>query len=143
MQKNPEQQNYWTQRYQEERTGWDIGYPSTPIKDYVDQLTNKDISILIPGAGNAYETEYLWEQGFQNVFVLDISEFPLKKFQDRNPDFPEDQLFLADFFEHKNQYDLILEQTFFCSLVPTDENRFAYAKHMYELLKPNGKLVGV
>lgn len=101
MQKNPEEQNYWTQRYHEERTGWDIGYPSTPIKEYVDQLTHKDISILIPGAGNAYKAEYLWKQGFQNVFVLDISEFPLKKFQERNPDFPDDQLFLADFFEHK------------------------------------------
>jgi len=143
MQKIPEYQNYWTQRYLEERTGWDIGYPSTPIKEYSDQLTDKNISILIPGAGNAYEAEYLWKQGFHNIFVLDISEFPLEKFQERNPEFPKDQLLLADFFEHQNQYDLILEQTFFCALVPTDENRFAYAEHMAKLLKQNGKLVGV
>jgi len=143
MQKNPKEQNYWTQRYQEGRTGWDIGYPSTPIKEYCDQLSDKDIAILIPGAGNAYEAAYLWEKGFKNIFVLDISKFPLEKFQERNPDFPKDQLLLADFFEHKNQYDLILEQTFFCSFVPTDENRFAYSKHIAKLLKPNGKLVGV
>lgn len=143
MQKRSEEQNYWTQRYHEERTGWDIGYASTPIKEYCDQLTNKNISILIPGAGNAFEAEYLWKQGFKNIFVLDISEFPLDKFKERNPDFPKDQLLLADFFEHKNQYDLILEQTFFCSLVPTDENRFAYAEHMAKLLKQNGKLVGI
>jgi len=134
---------YWTQRYLEEQTGWDIGYPSTPIKKYIDQLTDKEISILIPGAGNAYEAAYLWEQGFHNVFILDISEFPLKKFIECNPDFPKDQLLLGDFFEHTEQYDLILEQTFFCSFVPTDENRFAYAKHMNGLLKPKGKLVGV
>ena len=137
------EQNYWTKRYQEESTGWDIGYPSTPLKEYIDQLEDKSISILIPGAGNAYEVEYLWKQGFQNVFVMDISEFPLKQFQNRNPDFPETQLLLEDFFQHKNQYDLIFEQTFFCSFMPTNENRNAYARYMEKLLKPAGKLVGV
>lgn len=140
---NLQEQNYWTKRYQEECTGWDIGYPSTPLKEYIDQLEDNNISILIPGAGNAYEAEYLWKQGFRNVFVLDISEFPLKQFEKRNPDFPKEQLLLEDFFQHKTQYDLIFEQTFFCSFVPTDENRNRYAKHMASLLKPNAKLVGV
>ncbi|MFS4468005.1 hypothetical protein [Maribacter sp. 2210JD10-5] len=48
------EENYWTKRYHEEETGWDIGYPSTPLKAYIDQLEDKMISILIPGAGNAY-----------------------------------------------------------------------------------------
>ena len=140
-----EEQDYWTKRYQEESTGWDIGYPSTPIKEYIDQLEDKSISILIPGAGNAYEAEYLWKQGFRNVFVMDISEFPLKQFQERNPDFPKSQLLLEDFFQHKAEYDLIFEQTFFCSFVPTNENRNRYVKQMASLLKPKGKgkLVGV
>lgn len=140
---NPQEQNYWTQRYLEASTGWDIGYPSTPIKAYIDQLKNKSISILIPGAGNAYEAEYLWKEGFTNVYVMDISEFPLKQFQERNPDFPIKQILHEDFFRHKGQYDLIIEQTFFCSFVPTDENRDAYASQMASLLKPNGKLVGL
>ena len=138
-----EEQDYWTKRYQEESTGWDIGYPSTPIKEYIDQLEDKSISILIPGAGNAYEAEYLWKQGFKNVFVMDISEFPLKQFRERNPDFPKSQLLLEDFFQHKAKYDLIFEQTFFCSFVPTNENRNRYVKQMASLLKPKGKLVGV
>lgn len=41
-------EKYWTERYLEGRTGWDIGYLSTPIKTYIDQLKDKDISILIP-----------------------------------------------------------------------------------------------
>jgi len=138
-----EENQYWTQRYKDKSTGWDIGYPSTPLKDYIDQIENKNISILIPGAGNAYEAEYLWKKGFKNVHVMDISEFPLKKFQERNPDFPKPQLLLEDFFKHKNQYDLIFEQTFFCSFVPTEENRSRYAEHMSTLLKPDGKLVGI
>ncbi len=137
------EKDYWTERYVNQNTGWDIGYPSTPLKTYIDQLTNKSIKILLPGAGNAYEAQYLWEQGFKNVVVIDISEVPLKDFKKRNPNFPEDQLLHGNFFEHKESYDLIIEQTFFCSFVPTDENRSEYAKHMASLLKPTGKLVGL
>ncbi|MGB5370910.1 MAG: SAM-dependent methyltransferase [Flavobacteriaceae bacterium] len=138
-----DEQSYWSQRYRDGQTGWNIGYPSTPIKTYVDQLNNKDISILIPGAGNAHEAEYLWEKGFRNVDVLDIASPPNEKFMQRNPGFPKDQLYTKDFFLHQGQYDLILEQTFFCSLIPSDKNRFAYAEKMAQLLKPRGKLVGV
>ncbi|SEK39501.1 thiopurine S-methyltransferase [Maribacter orientalis] len=138
-----EEQNYWTQRYQNQQTGWDIGYASTPIKEYVDQLKDKSIKILIPGAGNAYEAEYLWKKGFNNVHILDISDVPLKKFKERNPDFPDAHIHKADFFKFQGQYDLIIEQTFFCSFVPTHTKRKEYAKHMAELLKPKGKLAGV
>ena len=138
-----EEEKYWTQRYHEKRIGWDIGYPSTPLKEYIDQLEDKTISILIPGAGNAYEAEYLWKQGFRNVYVMDISQVPLRQFHERNPDFPAKQLLLEDFFQHKTTYHLIFEQTFFCSFVPTDKNRNHYAEQMAKLLKSNGKLVGV
>jgi len=134
---------YWSQRYQEARTGWDIGHPSTPIKTYVDQLDRKDLSILIPGAGNAYEAEYLFWEGFTDVHILDISQTPLDAFSKRNPDFPKECLIHENFFEHEEQYDLILEQTFFCSFPPSPENRRHYATKMSELLKPNAKLVGL
>ena len=98
MIENKEEQKYWSKRYEENRTGWDIGYPSTPLKEYIDQLTDKTISILIPGAGNAYEAIYLFEQGFENVFIMDISKIPLENFQNQNPSFPKEQLLHEDFF---------------------------------------------
>lgn len=134
---------YWSQRYKEERTGWDIGSPSTPIKEYIDQLTDKNLKILIPGAGNAYEAEYLIKQGFTNIFILDISEIPLQEFKQRNPDFPSGNLLCDDFFTHTETYDVIIEQTFFCSFPPLAETRKKYAEHMSELLHTNGKLVGL
>lgn len=138
-----EQSSYWTNRYNEQLTGWDIGYPSTPIKSYIDQLENKDLKILIPGAGNAYEAEYLFEQGFKNTHVLDISEKPLAAFAERNPHFPKGKLIQGNFFEHEGSYDLIFEQTFFCSFPPTKENRERYAKQMAQLILSGGKLVGL
>ncbi|MDO5971411.1 methyltransferase domain-containing protein [Flavivirga aquimarina] len=143
MIKNKEAQGYWSNRYKEESTGWDIGYPSTPLKEYIDQLTNKNSAILIPGAGNAYEAAYLYEQGFKNIFIMDISLIPLENFQKKYPDFPKENILHQDFFEHEGQYDLVLEQTFFCSFPPTRENRISYASKIKSLLKPKGKLVGL
>jgi SAM-dependent methyltransferase len=134
-------QAFWTQRYQEGTTGWDLGKPSPPLQDYIDKLTNKDLKILMPGAGNAHEVEYLWKKGFTHVTVMDISPLPLENFKKRNPDFPESQMLLGDFFELDQTFDLVIEQTFFCAI---DRNlRMAYAKKMFDILQPNGRLVGV
>lgn len=134
-------EDFWTGRYQAGTTGWDIGHVSTPIKEYVDQLEDKSIRILVPGAGNSYEGEYLWRQGFKNVFIVDISKEPLDNFKVRVSDFPADQLLHEDFFQLKGEYDLILEQTLYCALDP--ELRDSYVKKMHELLKSGGKLAGV
>lgn len=130
-------EDYWSKRYKEGQTGWDIGYISTPLKAYIDQLSFKDIEILIPGAGNAYEAEYLLSQGFTNVTVCDISAEPLKRWIGNK----KIRVIQGDFFELTGQYDLILEQTFFCAIDPT--LRPAYVSKMYDLLKPGGKLTGV
>ncbi|MFZ1331498.1 MAG: Rho-binding antiterminator [Flavobacteriales bacterium] len=133
--------NFWETRYTTSDTGWDIGGPSTPLKEYMDQLTDKDLHILIPGAGRAYEAEYAHRLGFKNVFVIDLTDAPYADLLQRCPDFPEDHLLVGDLFEHDGAYDRIMEQTFFCALDP--ELRIEYVRKMRDLLKPGGKLVGV
>ncbi len=132
---------YWENRYKAGKTGWDIGNASTPIIEYVNQLQTKNFKILIPGAGNAYEAEYLFNNGFSNVYILDIAKAPLKNFKNRNLNFPEEQILQQDFFKLNGKFDLIIEQTFFCVL-PLDQ-RNAYTQKCHELLKNNGKLVGI
>ncbi len=132
---------FWNERYHSNKTGWDIGHISTPIKEYVDQLTNKRLNILIPGCGNAHEAAYLFEQGFTKVHLLDWAEAPLEDFAKRFPDFPKQQLIQEDFFKHQGNYDLIFEQTFFCAIDPS--MRAAYAKQMHKLLRAGGRLVGL
>ncbi len=134
-------EKFWTNRYLQNNIPWDAGNITTPIKEYVDQLTKKELKILIPGVGNGYELQYLYANGFKNVYGLDISEEPIANFKKNNPDFPEDQLIVDDFFKHDNEYDLIIEQTFFCALNP--ELRPLYATKMNNLLKENGTLAGV
>ena len=133
--------DYWNNRYINKETGWDIGYVSTPLKNYFDQLSNKELHILIPGCGNGYEAEYLFKQGFNNVFIVDIAPEAIHAFKQRVPDYPEKNIFLADFFELNNSFDLIVEQTFFCALNPA--LRTKYVQKTHELLAPKGKLVGL
>ncbi|MBK7484224.1 MAG: SAM-dependent methyltransferase [Flavobacteriales bacterium] len=133
--------DFWDARYAQERTGWDLGGPSTPLKTYIDQLTNKDLRILIPGGGRSYEAEYAQRSGFTKVFVIDLTERPFKDLISRYPDFPVKNLIVGDLFEHEGTYDRILEQTFFCALDPAMRDR--YVEHMHHLLAPQGKLVGV
>jgi SAM-dependent methyltransferase len=132
--------DYWSNRYQQQQTGWDIGYGSTPLVEYLQSLKDKSISILIPGCGNAYEAEWLFQHGFTNVTVLDISPVLTAALEERFKGQPI-KILTGDFFEHEGQYDLILEQTFFCALDPS--LRSNYVEHMHQLLKPGGKLVGV
>jgi methyl halide transferase len=133
--------DYWDARYQNQQTGWDLGEVSPPLKHYINQLKNKSLRILIPGAGNSYEAEYLSQQGFENITVLDISPTLIQHLKHKHKDNNSQTFLCEDFFEHSGTYDLILEQTFFCAI---DRSlRGDYAKKVCELLCPNGKLVGV
>lgn len=132
---------YWDNRYLNNDSTWDLGAVSPPLKAYIDQLKDKSLTILIPGAGNAYEAEYLNAQGFENMYVLDISTVIFDNIRERAPSFPENRLIQEDFFAHHGQYDLILEQTFFCALDPV--YRKSYVSKMHTLLKPGGRLVGL
>lgn len=134
-------ETYWDERYQSNDIGWDIGTVSTPIKTYVDQLINTNMRILIPGGGNAYEAEYLHQQGFKNVYVVDISATALSNLKKRVPSFPSSHLLHSDFFDVTMTFDLIIEQTFFCALNPI--YRESYALKMSQLLATNGTLIGL
>ncbi len=132
---------YWDKRYSEGNTGWDIGSVSTPLKEYIDQLKDKNTAILIPGGGSAYEANYLLEKGFQNITIIELSEEIVLKLKARFANTPQVTILLGDFFEHTGTYGLVLEQTFFCAFNPT--LRQAYYKKMYDILSPKGKIAGV
>jgi SAM-dependent methyltransferase len=133
--------NYWDNQYRSNATGWDLGIISTPIRTFIDGLADKNIRILIPGAGNSYEAEYLLLQGFTNITVIDIAPSLVEKLKDKYRGKLEIKILLGDFFEHQGAYDVIIEQTFFCALPPSMRQQYVWKMH--QLLAENAILVGL
>ncbi len=133
--------NYWEKKWQSRETGWDIGYSSPPIEEYILQYSNKEANILIPGCGNAYEVEFLWNLGFRKITVLDISPTAVEILKQKYIGLEGVSVICEDFFNHHGNYDLIIEQTFFCALPPAFRSQ--YAEQMQDLLNENGRIVGV
>lgn len=133
--------DYWQHRWIKRETGWDIGYASTPLIEYMKTYPDKDHRILIPGCGNAHEAEALDEFGFGNITLLDIAPEACDLIQARIAGKDHIRVLCEDFFEHAERYDLILEQTFFCALDPA--MRENYVAQAASLLVRGGKLAGV
>lgn len=117
-----------------------MGMASPPLITFTEGWSNKAAKVLIPGCGNAYEARALLEQGFQHITLLDIAPNLTQQLQQQLAHTPISVL-NVDFFAHTGQYDLVLEQTFFCALDPL--LRPAYVQQMHQLLVPGGILAGV
>lgn len=133
--------NYWNERWQNKETGWDIGRAAPAITEYMSQYQNKNAAILIPGCGNAYEAEFLVSCGFTNITLIDIAPEAVHVLKKKFALKPQVKVLCEDFFEHKGNYDLIIEQTFFCAIPP--ERRKEYVVKMASILSTNGKIIGV
>ena len=80
-----EQEAFWSLRYKEERTGWDIGYPSTPLKEYIDQL-EKVLRILKEtclGGDPSHSKHGGWLTGAIGNFLQGSDEFYINRSCDR------------------------------------------------------------
>jgi SAM-dependent methyltransferase len=133
---------YWNSRWKEGKTGWDLGMPSPPLLHLINTLNpGKSSRILIPGCGNAWEAEWLADQGYTNITLADIAPELCSILEHRFAQTPEITVRCVDFFDLKGPYDLILEQTFFCAILP--ELRERYVLKMKELLSEQGILAGV
>jgi SAM-dependent methyltransferase len=137
-------QAFWDNKWKQGQTGWDLKGVSPAIKLYIDSITDKNLRILIPGCGNAYEAEYLLTQDFNHVTVIDIAPTLINQLSAKLKPYIEAKklhVVCGDFFEQEATFDIIIEQTFFCAINP--KQRVDYVKHMHKLLNPGGKLVGL
>ena len=55
--------------------------------------------------------------------------------------FPSNQLIHRNFFDYQDNFDIIVEQTFFCAINP--KLRKKYSEKCNDLLNKNGKIIGL
>lgn len=138
---SPLDQQFWDTRWASNQIGWDIGFASPAITECLAHYPDKKASVLIPGCGNAHEAKYLLEHGFSNITLLDISPTAVGLLKEKFIKSPQVNILCGDFFQHHGKYDLLIEQTFFCTL-PL-RIRVNYVEKTTELLKEGGEIVGV
>jgi len=138
---NLKDQEYWNKRWENRETGWDIGTASPAIVEYMKLYPDRGACILIPGCGNAHEAAALLTLGFTNITLLDIAPYAVSGLQKKFSGLPEIRILCEDFFEHREEYDLIIEQTFFCAISPG--RRKEYVLKAASLLHEKGKLIGL
>lgn len=134
----------WDARYVRGETGWNLHQPSPPLLYLLDQLPPEATSwaILFPGAGESPDPAVWYARGFHGVHVVDVSPTAKANFLAKHPYFPESQYLIKDFFTfYKPEWRLIVEQTFYCAILP--ERREEYAATMQKILVDGGELQGV
>lgn len=138
---NNTEKAFWDDRWASGSTGWDLGRVSPELQKFFDLLPDKNAAILIPGCGNAYEAEYLLNNGFTNVTLIDISPTLVRNLRSKFQNNSSIRILEGDFFQLNETYDVIVEQTFFCAIPPS--MRVDYVQKMVKILTEKGILGGL
>ena len=138
-------QEDWQRHYDEDDLGWDLGHVAPPFVDLLESNTIVACKTLVPGCGRGHEVIFLAENGF-DVTAVDYS---IGAVNHLNSVILERKLNIKvlnlDFFEldstHDRLYDLLIEQTFFCAISPSQ--RPLYAETVARILKKGGMIAGL
>ena len=135
------QPDFWNTRYTAGKTPWDLGGVPGALRSFLTRAKPPG-RILIPGCGSGYEVQAFCEAGFE-VTAIDFS--PAARERATRILGPLSHCVIpGNFFTHdfsEQEFDLIYERTFLCSLPPARWP--AYARRTAELLQKGKILAGV
>jgi methyl halide transferase len=136
--------DYWQDRYQQGKIGWDLGQPAPPFVRWLNsnQLTGRAIAL---GCGYGYEALLFAAHGLQ-VFGVDFALSAIATAQNLaqtkglSAHFIERDIFdlLPEF---AGGFDYVIEHTCFCAIDPAQ--RPAYVQLVYQLLRPGGEILAL
>ncbi|KAH0924829.1 hypothetical protein HID58_017085 [Brassica napus] len=133
----------WEKCWEDGITPWDQGRATPLVVHLVDSSSLPLGRALVPGCGGGHDVVAMASPE-RFVVGLDISESALAKAAETYGSSPKAKYFTfvkEDFFTWRPNelFDLIFDYVVFCAIEP--EMRPAWAKSMYELLKPDGELI--
>lgn len=138
-----ERKQHWETIYATKQPGemsWTQEYPETSL-DFVHQAhLNKQARIIDIGGGNSKLVDYLLEEGFENISVLDISEEALKRVKERLGDKAQKVKWIVSDvteFEPNDEYDFWHDRATFHFLT-TEPQIVKYLSTARKAVKENG-----
>jgi hypothetical protein len=138
-QSETDQENFWSGRYQDSHTPWDLKTHHPSIDWVIPRLKLSKSRILVPGCGRGHDVKKLSDLGHQ-VTGLDFSQDAISEAKSLYPNsnFVRGDLFK---FEPESEFDAIFEHTLFCALSPSKRGQIV--KSWLRLLGDEACLIGV
>jgi len=134
-----DKEDFWTGRYKESHTPWDLKTHHPAIDWVVPRLKLSKSRILVPGCGRGHDVHKLGSLG-HNVTGLDFS---FEAISEAKKNYPESNFACGDLFKFApdTKFDAIFEHTLFCALNPA--NRAKIIRSWLRLLDDDACLIGV
>ena len=137
--------DFWERRFQEGRTGWDLGGPTPAFVQLLkDPAAPRPGKILIPGCGYGHDVLLFARHGFDALGV----DFAPTAIERATEAAASAGLAGRARFEHGNIFDLaapylghfdyVLERACYCAIDPVDRSR--YVETMASVLRPDGRI---
>lgn len=125
-----------------ENVSWYQRIPITAIS-YLEELQiKKDAAIIDVGGGDSFFVDYLLDNGYENITVLDISEKALQRAQQRIGDKAKQVDWIAadaSEFKSEKKYNFWYDRAAFHFLTETKDIN-SYVSNLEKNLAPNGKV---
>jgi hypothetical protein len=139
-----QQEPFWTQLYQNNEAGWDLGQPAPALIEIYPKLKLPVSRIAVIGGGTGHDAAFLAKQG-HHVTLIDISPEAISKAQKQYSHLANLQYLQCDAFnlpqELSHSFDLVFEHTCYCAINPRLRNHLI--KSWSSLLHETGQLFGI
>ncbi|MGZ3723765.1 MAG: methyltransferase domain-containing protein [Bdellovibrionales bacterium] len=137
-------QEFWTNIYQTETPGWELGRESLVLGSILPQLKLNKARVLVLGAGSGHDAAYFARQGHM-VTAVDFSPEAIERMRANYGSLESLKILQADAFnlpaEMDGRFDLVFEHTCYCAISP--ERRNDLVKVWKRMLAPGGDLLGI
>ena len=117
----PSGSGFWTNIYQTETPGWELGTETPILPVVLPQLKLSKCRVLVLGCGSGHDAAYLARQGFV-VTAVDFSEEAIQRARANYASQSGLTIVQADAFnlpeKFNASFDLVFEHTFYCAVSP-------------------------
>jgi len=134
---------FWNQRYLDNNTKWDLGYPTPILTHY---LENNKVSgkACVLGCGNGHDVMELSKYDF-DIYAVDFALEAIENLRKKLTDKKRVELLEEDIFNlptlYSNYFNFVYEYTCYCAIDPN--RREDYFDMVYKVLKVGGLLFGI
>lgn len=135
---------FWTNIYQNEEPGWELGHPSVALPSLLPQLKQPRSRVIVLGCGTGQDAAFFAQNG-HIVTGIDFSEEAIQRAKAQFGGQKDLTFVHSDVFElpqkYFGQFDIVFEHTCYCAVQPNRRNDLMNIWR--RLLVERGHLLGV